>query len=127
MKSVTEAGGTARRVRELRRPSAGKSETTNGFHDAWFMGFTADLTVGVWVGRQSPSPIGRDDKDERTGGSTAMPIWLDFMKAAHPDTPAREFPVPDDVVLVRASNGELVPFQRGRVPEQYLADKTDPF
>lgn len=112
MKGVVEFG-TGRRVQELGRPAGGKTGTTNNFRDAWFMGFTADLVVGVWVGRKTPSPIAK----EATGGSVALPIWLAFMKAAHPDTPPREFPIPSDVVLMN-HGGNLVPFQRGHVPKK---------
>ncbi len=108
--------GTGHRVKELRRPAAGKTGTTNEWRDAWFMGFTPDLAAGVWVGRQRPLTIAR----KATGGTVALPIWLAFMKAAHPDTPAREFPVPPDVVLVKGPSGDLIPFQRGRVPEKFL-------
>lgn len=107
--------GTGRRVQELRRPAGGKTGTTNDFRDAWFMGFTADLVVGVWVGRQTPWPIA-PEAAEAAGGKVALPIWLGFMKAAHPDVPAREFPVPADVVLMLGDDGKLVPYQRGRVP-----------
>lgn len=110
MKGVVEFG-TGRRVQELGRPAAGKTGTTNDFRDAWFMGFTADLVTGVWVGRLTPEPIAK----EATGGSVALPIWMAYMKAAHPDTPPREFPVPDDVVLMKRGS-DIVPYRRGRTP-----------
>jgi penicillin-binding protein 1A len=127
MRGVVEQG-TGRRVREMRRPAAGKTGTTNDFRDVWFMGFTADLVTGVWVGRTAPRPIA----DEATGGSVALPIWLAYMRAAHPDTPPREFPVPDDVTMVPNWAGDLVPFQRGRLPSRHLVrvapfTGTDPF
>ncbi len=123
MKGVVQFG-TGRRVQELRRPAAGKTGTTNDFRDAWFMGFTADLVVGVWVGRQTPWPIA-PEAAEAAGGKVALPIWLGFMKAAHPDTPPREFPVPADVVLMLDADGKPVPYQRGRVPETLLG-RNDP-
>lgn len=115
MKGVVEQG-TGRRVRELQRPAGGKTGTTNDFYDTWFMGFTTDLVVGVWVGRMTPQPIVK----EATGGGVALPIWLAFVKAAHPETPAREFPVPADVTLVRTPWGELMPYQRGRMPQRLM-------
>lgn len=112
MQGVVESG-TARKVKELGRPSAGKTGTTNDFRDAWFVGYTADLVAGVWVGRMTPSPIG----EEETGGRAALPIWLSFMKAAHPpELPAREFPVPSEVVLIPGGLGGLTPYVRGQVP-----------
>lgn len=123
MKGVVEFG-TGKRAKHLRRPVAGKTGTTNDFRDVWFMGGTADLAVGVWVGRMTPDPIAK----EATGGSVALPIWEGFMEAAHPVTeasPARDFPIPDDVTLIdRGDRREgvpvLVPFQRGKMPQTYL-------
>lgn len=118
------AAGTFMRVRELQRPVAGKTGTTNDFKDVWFMGFTADLTVGTWVGRMTPQPIA----DKATGGGTALPIWLAFMKAAHPNVPPRDFPVPSDISLMPGPDGQPVPFQRGRMDqEQLLPPSTKPF
>jgi penicillin-binding protein 1A len=118
MKGVVEEG-TGRRARELGRVVAGKTGTTNDFKDVWFLGFTPDLVAGVWVGRMTPDPIAK----EATGGGIALPIWLAFMKAAHPATAARDFPVPADVSLLPARNGDIVPFQRGRVPADLLSPK----
>jgi penicillin-binding protein 1A len=126
MKGVVQRG-TARRAQELGRPAAGKTGTSTGFRDAWFIGYTTDLIAGVWVGRDDFKPIGYNT----TGGATALPIWLDFMRAAHPDTPARDFTPPTDVTLVRANemSGEpaaagspsasWVPFARGTVPPRF--------
>ncbi len=124
LKGVVEFG-TGARAKRLRRPVAGKTGTTNDFRDVWFMGGTADLAVGVWVGRLTPDPIAK----EATGGSVALPIWEGFMEAAHPVTdaaPARDFPIPDDVTLVdggarRDGVPTLVPFQRGKMPQRHLS------
>jgi len=122
--------GTAKKAQALGRPAAGKTGTATMWKDAWFMGYTADLMAGVWVGRDDSRPIGI----RATGGSAALPIWLQFMQAAHPDTPPRDFPVPDDITLVRANDrtGEpappgaagarWVPFLRGTVPARFAAD-----
>lgn len=123
MKGVVEFG-TGTRAKRLRRPVAGKTGTTNDFRDVWFMGGTADLAVGVWVGRMTPEPIAK----EATGGSVALPIWEGFMEAAYPVTeavPARDFPIPDDVTLIdqgerREGVPTLLPFQRGKMPQKYL-------
>lgn len=124
MKGVVESG-TGTRAKRLRRPVAGKTGTTNDFRDVWFMGGTADLAVGVWVGRMTPQPIAK----EATGGSIALPIWLGFMEAAVPVTdaaPARDFPIPDDVLLIdrlgrRDGVPALAPFRRGTLPERQLS------
>jgi len=81
--------GTAIKAKELGRPCAGKTGTTNDFTDAWFMGFTPSLTAGVW--------IGYDDKQislgkKETGARAALPVWIEFMKAALDNKPIEDFP-----------------------------------
>lgn len=119
--------GTAKKAQVLGRPAAGKTGTATMWKDAWFVGFTTDLLCGVWVGRDDSKPIGI----KATGGTAALPIWLQFMQGAHPETPPRDFPVPDDVILVRAddrsgrpappgsTSAHWVPFLRGTVPARF--------
>lgn len=81
--------GTGVRAKELGRPSAGKTGTTNDFTDAWYLGFTPQLTAGVWVGN--------DDKrislgKKETGARAALPIWLEFMQQAMQGMPVESFP-----------------------------------
>lgn len=75
MKGVVEHG-TAYRVRELKRPAAGKTGTSNDEMDAWFVGFTPRWVCGVWVGFDLKKSIG----SKETGGRVAAPIWLNFMR-----------------------------------------------
>lgn len=75
MKGVVESG-TGYRVKELGRPVAGKTGTSNNQMDAWFVGYTPSLVAGVWVGFD----IKRDIGNKETGGRVAAPIWLDFMR-----------------------------------------------
>jgi penicillin-binding protein 1A len=79
MKGVVSARHGEARAR-AGRPAAGKTGTSTGFRDAWFIGYTPDLVAGVWVGRDNFKPIGH----EPTGGNTALPIWVEFMRAATP-------------------------------------------
>ncbi|MFH0902796.1 MAG: penicillin-binding transpeptidase domain-containing protein, partial [Pseudomonadota bacterium] len=134
MKTVV-ARGTARKAATIERPVGAKTGTSTGFRDAWFIGYTPELTVGVWVGRDNFKPIGYG----ATGGTTALPIWLDFMRAAHPATPVVDFPAPSDVTFVRADemtgmpapagthNAAWVPFARGTVPGRFLTGDTHRF
>src|SRR5579863_5337121 len=80
--------GTGVQAKALGRPAAGKTGTTQDYTDAWFMGFTPQLTCGVWVGF--------DDKQislgkKETGARAALPIWLEFMKTALEGQPALDF------------------------------------
>ena len=67
--------GSGRRARSLGRPLAGKTGTTNDSRDAWFIGFSPDLLVGVWVGFDSNRALGKNE----TGSRAALPIWIQFM------------------------------------------------
>jgi penicillin-binding protein 1A len=93
-------GVTARSVYGFYRPAAGKTGTTNDFTDAWFVGFTPQITAGVWVGFDDPElSLG----DNQTGAATALPIWAPFMKATYDslELPLADFSMPPDVVRVR--------------------------
>ncbi len=96
MRSVVEEG-TAVAVLELKRPAAGKTGTAQEYRDAWFSGYTQQLVASAWVGFDDHSPIGPLE----TGGRAALPIWLDFMKAAHRGLPEQDFPVPDGITQVK--------------------------
>ncbi|MCB1233792.1 MAG: transglycosylase domain-containing protein [Verrucomicrobiae bacterium] len=80
MRKALEPGGTGAAVRSLglSAPAGGKTGTTNDYHDAWFAGFTSQLTAGVWVGMDRPEKI----VDRGYGGRIALPIWTDVMLAA---------------------------------------------
>lgn len=90
--------GTAAQARKLGRSDiAGKTGTTNDETDAWFNGYNSELVSVVWVGFDQPSPLGRGE----VGGRAALPMWMDFMRAALADTPETERPRPPGLVEVR--------------------------
>ncbi len=112
MEGVVQAG-TATVVKEVGKPIAGKTGTTNDQKDAWFVGFSPDLVVGIYVGYDKPRNLGRT----ATGGHLAAPIARDFLKLALADKPAIPFKVPAGIKLIRveAKSGMRVgPGEGGR-------------
>ena len=95
LRGVVESG-TATAAKKLERPAAGKTGTTNESMDAWFVGFTPELLVGVWVGFDAERSLG-----SLTGGRAATPIWTSFMQRALEGRPVRDFVPPEDVRLVK--------------------------
>ena len=89
--------GTATVVRSVGKPIAGKTGTTNDEKDVWFIGFSPDLAVGVYLGYDKPRQIG----GRATGGGLAAPIVADFLKVALADKPAVPFRVPAGIKLIR--------------------------
>ncbi|MDP2340294.1 MAG: PBP1A family penicillin-binding protein [Deltaproteobacteria bacterium] len=127
MQSVVESG-TATRARELKRPVAGKTGTTDGARSVWFVGFTPDVVTGVYVGFDDNKTLGRAE----SGGRAAVPIWLRFMQVAVADEPVRSFALSEGVVrksvdvrsgLLARSEEALSP---GELPEPELNDDGDP-
>ncbi len=98
LQSVVEQG-TAKKVRSLGRPTAGKTGTTNNYIDAWFLGYTPKLLTGVWVGKDNVDPLGKNE----TGSRAAIPIWLDYMKSALAKTPIYNFPVTNETVFAKTN------------------------
>jgi len=94
LQEVVESGTAAGvRTMGLAGPLGGKTGTTDGYHDAWFVGFSTSLVAAVWVGFDQPAPIGPDAYAARI----AVPIWGEFMKRAAAIMPPRDFPIPPDV------------------------------
>ncbi|HEX2215659.1 MAG TPA: penicillin-binding protein 1A [Xanthobacteraceae bacterium] len=91
--------GTGTTLREVGKPVAGKTGTTNDWKDAWFVGFSADLAVGVYIGYDKPRTLGTSSA--ATGGHLAAPIVREFMKMALAGKPAVPFRVPPGIKLIR--------------------------
>jgi penicillin-binding protein 1A len=112
-------GSPARATYGVHFPVAGKTGTTDEFKDAWFVGFTSNVVVGVWVGEDQPASIGR----EAYGARYALPIWSDFIKAAARKRGADAFEPPNglqDVQLCRVSY--LKPVETCPVYTEYFKD-----
>jgi penicillin-binding protein 1A len=138
MEGVVNAG-TATVVKSVGKPLAGKTGTTNDAKDVWFVGFSPDLAVGVYMGFDKPKSLGTS----ATAGQYAAPIFRDFMMAALKDKPATPFRVPAGIKLIRVdpktgmrSGGEggiLEAFKPGTAPPDSYSvigaagDGTTPF
>jgi penicillin-binding protein 1A len=116
--------GTGQMAKSIGRPIAGKTGTTNDFTDAWFVGFTPNLAVGVWVGFDDLRPLGETE----SGAHAALPIWIDFMREALPQLPLVPFEIPDDILFVRVDPGTglLAPDQGDQGTVEIFAKGTEP-
>jgi penicillin-binding protein 1A len=133
MQSVV-ASGTGHRASVIGRPVAGKTGTTNGAKDAWFIGYIPQLVTGVWVGYDQERSLGSGG----TGGQAAAPIWGDFMQKAIMSLPAEDFAPPENVsfVLINPRTGTLARedtpgavmecFIKGTEPTSYDSDSLLP-
>jgi penicillin-binding protein 1A len=115
MMAETVITGTGKAARLQDRPTAGKTGTTQDFHDAWFVGFTADLVCGVWIGNDDNSPMVK-----ATGGTLPARIFHAFMEDAESGLPPR--PLTGAILVATA---EAPPEQP--VPQDVSAPKTDTF
>lgn len=91
--------GTGARLASLNKNLAGKTGTTNENKDAWFIGFSPDMVVGVYVGFDEPRTLGKIE----TGAAAALPIFYDFMKTALKDSPNHDFRIPKGIRFVRVN------------------------
>ncbi|PWU22344.1 MAG: penicillin-binding protein 1A [Bdellovibrio sp.] len=131
---VEDRDGTGGQARALGREVAAKTGTTNGYYDAWFIGFTQQIVSGVWVGFNHEKSLGKAE----VGGRAALPIWLEYMKAAHENLPIMTLPVPEGIVfanidgdtgfLASTSSKHVIrgqAFREGTVPATGRAQKEE--
>lgn len=98
--------GTGSKAKQLGRPAAGKTGTTNELKDAWFIGYTPNLLAGVWLGYDDHNvSLGKGE----TGGRAACPIWLYFMEQALKDEPVLTFKIPSGIHFARVGGSEDSP------------------
>jgi penicillin-binding protein 1A len=88
--------GTGKKLKKLGLNIAGKTGTTNENTDAWFIGYTSNLVIGVYVGMDNPEPLGKYE----TGSKAALPIFSEFVKKAVNKSDARPFKVPENITLM---------------------------
>ncbi len=122
--TINDEGGTAARAKALGRPAAGKTGTTNGYYDTWFIGFTPQITSGVWVGFDQEKTMGAGE----AGGRTALPIWLEYMKLMHENVAPTNFSVPSGIVFanIDARTGKLASSSSSDVFHQAFLLGTEP-
>ncbi len=115
LQGVVERGTAWDVKKQIGKIIGGKTGTTNNSYDSWFVGFTPDLIVGVYIGFDTPKNLG----DYETGASVAMPIFIDFMKNALKDTASTPFRVPASVKFVKIDrmNGK---FPTPSTPQQNM-------
>ncbi len=130
MQDVVKRGtGTKALVLE-RNDLAGKTGTTNDQMDGWFNGYQRNVVTNVWVGFDTPQPMGRGE----VGGRVALPIWIDYMRVALADEPLYQRPVPAGLISAKVNrktgkllkpgdnNGLLEYFKVGQLPEEDEAE-----
>lgn len=122
--TIEDDRGTGRRARSLGRSAAGKTGTTSGYYDAWFIGFTPDIATGVWLGFDDERNLGRGEG----GGRAALPVWLDYMKEAHESLPNNAFNVPEGIVFMNIDNetGDPASTLSQQVVRQAFIEGTEP-
>ncbi len=126
LQSVMEPGGTGygARWRGFTRPAGGKTGTSDDFRDNWYMGFTPQITTGVWVGFDDNTSIGNN----MTGSANALPIWTQIMLAAHQDKPVEDFKIPTDIIFadVCLESGKLATKYCRNVVSEVFTEMTVP-
>ncbi len=113
--------GTGKKLRKLKLNIAGKTGTTNENTDAWFIGFTSNLVIGVYVGMDNPSPLGKYE----TGSKTALPIFEKFVSKAIKKSDARPFKVSEGITLmvVDSTTGQKAKFtSKNTIMEVYKSE-----
>ena len=121
---VTDPYGTGGGARVLNRPVAGKTGTTNSYHDAWFIGYTPQIATGVWVGFDAEKSLGHGE----TGGRSALPIWINYMFKAHQNLPKVSFHVPDKIIFanIDKDTGKLASLHTKKIIRQAFLEGTEP-
>lgn len=104
----------------LTRPAAGKTGTTNDYVDAWFVGYTADMIVGVWIGFDEKNPRRRNYNQQ--GAWAALPIWAEFLINAGRG-PEKEFPVPEGIVFREIDKTSGLLKRVGKCPEENISNE----
>ena len=127
MTSILEGAiqrGTGKKLNDLNLQLAGKTGTTNNNTDTWFIGYTSNLVVGVYVGHDNPKRLGKFE----TGSKTALPIFKDFIKKAVNKYEARPFKIAKGIkmMVIDAETGKKADFgSKKTIIESYKKEKIE--
>ncbi|UCG52106.1 MAG: PBP1A family penicillin-binding protein [Candidatus Latescibacterota bacterium] len=121
---VNEGTGRGARLMGLMEPVAGKTGTTDEYTDAWFVGFTPEIVVGVWTGFDIKKSMGKN----MTGARASLPTWTEVMKASYRDRQGEPFPEPEGIVhrVVCEETGLLAMSRCKRARREVFIDGTEP-
>ena len=127
MTSILEGAvqrGTGKKLKELNLQIAGKTGTTNNNTDTWFIGYTSNLVVGVYVGHDNPKRLGKYE----TGSKTALPIFKDFIKKAVNNYEAKPFKIAEGIkmMVIDADTGKKADFgSKKTIIESFKKEKIE--
>ncbi len=107
--------GTGQAAAQLNHPLGGKTGTTSDFTNAWFVGFSPSVTCGVWVGYDSEESLGKGE----TGARAALPIWIDFMRAAIAGHPHEQFPGETSTPASLPAEEQAAVHRKSRAPRRF--------
>ena len=127
LQTVVDHGtGYGARARGFTRPAGGKTGTSNNNTDNWFIGFTPQITCGVWIGFDDKTKIGIGKGE--VGATTALPVWTEFVKVATANMPVRDFPVPPGIytATICLESGKLAVEGCSKVVTDIFTDATLP-
>ena len=121
---INEGYGRNSRLFGFKEPAAGKTGTTDECTDAWFVGFTNELAVGVWSGFDRKKTMGR----RMTGARVSLPTWTEIMKAHYRDHKGEPFKVPDGIVnrVVCEDTGLIAIRNCPRIRREVFIDGSEP-
>ncbi len=125
LQSVVNRGtGYGARARGFTRPAGGKTGTSDNCMDNWFVGFTPQITAGVWIGYDDKTVIGKNV----TGAHTALPVWTDFMIKTHENSLVEYFKVPPGIYFktVCLESGLLATDRCPRIITDVFTEQTLP-
>ncbi len=122
--AIAEPEGTGSGAKMKQQPVAGKTGTTNGYYDAWFIGYTPEIVAGVWVGFDNEQSLGKGE----TGARAALPIWRELMKQMLEEKEIQDFDVPEGILFTNIDNetGQLVSLQSNKIVRQAFIEGSQP-